>query len=62
VSGGRVLAARQWAGGSGAGWWPGSGPPTHAPRPRLAPQSARPAQLSAAFQAFVRHGSQPLHL
>ena len=45
--------------------------PTHAPRPRQAhscpqappgPQAARPAQLSAAFQAFVRNGSQPLHL
>lgn len=31
-------------------------PPTHAPR------AARPAQLSAAFQAFVRNGSQPLYL
>lgn len=38
------------------------GPPTRAPRFRLAPQAARPAQLSAAFQAFVRNGSQPLHL
>ena len=53
----------------GYGWRPG--PPTHAPRLRPAhpspqappgPQAARPAQLSAAFQAFVRNGSQPLHL
>ena len=50
---------------------PGPARPTHAPRPRQAhscpqappgPQAARPAQLSAAFQAFVRNGSQPLHL
>lgn len=32
------------------------------PRPSQAPRAARPAQLSAAFQAFVRNGSQPLHL
>ena len=38
------------------------GPPTHAPRPRLALQAARSTQLSVAFQAFVRNGSQPLHL
>lgn len=41
---------------------PGPAWPTHAPGPRLSPQAARPAQLSAAFQAFVRHSSQPLHL
>lgn len=58
-------------------WSPGPpthapGPPTHAPGPPTqahpcprappGPQAARPAQLSAAFQAFVRNGSQPLHL
>lgn len=32
------------------------------PRPSLAPRAARPAQLSAAFQAFARNDSQPLHL
>lgn len=32
------------------------------PRPSQAPQAARPAQLSAAFQAFARNDSQPLHL
>lgn len=33
---------------------------TQAARP--GPQAARPAQLSAAFQAFARNDSQPLHL
>lgn len=33
---------------------------TQAARP--GPQAARPAQLSASFQAFARDGSQPLHL
>lgn len=32
------------------------------PRPSQAPQAARPAQLSAAFQAFAQNGTQPLHL
>lgn len=32
------------------------------PRPSLAPRAARPAELSAAFQAFARNDSQPLHL
>lgn len=44
----------------GYGWR--LGPPTHAPRPSQAPRAARPAQLSAAFQAFARNDSQPLHL
>ena len=49
--------------GDGVGAMGGTpGRPPMPPRPRLAPQSARPAQLSAAFQAFVRNGSQPLHL
>ena len=47
--------------------WPthAPGPPTQAhpcPRAPPGPQAARPAQLSAAFQVFVRYGSQPLHL
>ena len=32
------------------------------PRPSQAPRAARPAQLSASFQAFARNDSQPLHL
>ena len=51
----------------GPAWPPGRPPiaprpPAHAPRPRLALQAARSTQLSVAFQAFVRNGSQPLHL
>ena len=43
----------------GPAWPPGRPPMPQAPP---GPQAARSTQLSAAFQAFVRNGSQPLHL
>jgi len=52
VSGGRLLAARQWAGGPWC-WRPGSGSPTHAPGPRLAPRQPVPRS----FPRHFRHSS-----